>query len=395
MKCIATIAACLLCVTATAKSNCPTHLEAVTPQWKRVEKGIQYSEITHKKTAKTAALHAHLLKVKLNTNGLTLQPLRVPGKGRRIEQTIAHFQKRSVDVRAAINGDYFFFGSEERSPFGLFVANGQYLWPGNNTSSFAITSKNKAKVGLFTVHQDIRMNGATYKVTRLNTKPSKGDIALFHGDFLTETPRSWGCTLVATEPLHYSMFGKPTTLTVTSVLPGKKSITLEPSSLAIMFCGASAEAAARLKPGEQLRLTTKNKQGNQFTNVISGGPRVLKAGTVIEDFSSEAFSRLQRFYLPKSHPRTAVGVDKSGRTVFMLVAEGRVDRSSGMSARDTACIMRLIGASDAMLLDGGGSAAMVVGKKLMNQPFIKPARTWRNIANVLAVIRSKKRRARK
>lgn len=57
-------------------------------------------------------------------------------------------------------------------------------------------------------------------------------------------------------------------------------------------------------------------------------------------------------------PRTAVGVTKSGKRLFILVGDGRrKEYSNGLSYADMAQIFRSLGAYDALNLDGGGSSS--------------------------------------
>lgn len=57
-------------------------------------------------------------------------------------------------------------------------------------------------------------------------------------------------------------------------------------------------------------------------------------------------------------PRTAVGVTKSGKRLFILVGDGRrKEYSNGLSYADMAQIFKSLGAYDALNLDGGGSSS--------------------------------------
>lgn len=57
-------------------------------------------------------------------------------------------------------------------------------------------------------------------------------------------------------------------------------------------------------------------------------------------------------------PRTAVGVTKSGKRLFILVGDGRREEySNGLSYADMAHIFKSLGAYDALNLDGGGSSS--------------------------------------
>ena len=73
------------------------------------------------------------------------------------------------------------------------------------------------------------------------------------------------------------------------------------------------------------------------------------------------------------HPRTAVGVDASGQTLWLFVVDGRQPGySEGVSLPELAKIAVGFGADTVLNLDGGGSSAMVVGSEsrpsLLNAP---------------------------
>lgn len=60
-------------------------------------------------------------------------------------------------------------------------------------------------------------------------------------------------------------------------------------------------------------------------------------------------------------PRTAVGVTRDGKRLFILVADGRrKEYSNGLSYADMAQIFKRLGAYDAINLDGGGSSSFSI-----------------------------------
>ena len=59
-----------------------------------------------------------------------------------------------------------------------------------------------------------------------------------------------------------------------------------------------------------------------------------------------------------AHPRTAVGIDADGRTLLILVVDGRSAVSRGYTMVELADLMTALGAENALNLDGGGSSAM-------------------------------------
>lgn len=60
------------------------------------------------------------------------------------------------------------------------------------------------------------------------------------------------------------------------------------------------------------------------------------------------------------HPRTALGVDASGRWLYLVVVDGRQpDYSVGMTTHELATLMAELGCGRAINLDGGGSSILL------------------------------------
>lgn len=100
----------------------------------------------------------------------------------------------------------------------------------------------------------------------------------------------------------------------------------------------------------------------QVEAAIGGGPQLLPTDTAaIEGFVEVQNGRLVRDALGYQRPnaRSAVGILPSGDVLFVLAAQvpGQ-GRDSGVSLPELAAILRQQGATKAMNLDGGSSAAM-------------------------------------
>src|SRR5206468_2162421 len=74
------------------------------------------------------------------------------------------------------------------------------------------------------------------------------------------------------------------------------------------------------------------------------------------------------------NPRTAAGVDRDGRTLWLMVVDGRQPGfSEGVAVNELAGLMKEVGCWDALNLDGGGSSIMLLSTnganlEIMNRP---------------------------
>ena len=84
-------------------------------------------------------------------------------------------------------------------------------------------------------------------------------------------------------------------------------------------------------------------------NAISGNLMILQDGNILPDLESQ------------TQPRTAIGVDKRGKGLVLVVVDGRQPGySEGATLEELASILIEHGAYTGMNLDGGGSSTLVM-----------------------------------
>ena len=120
---------------------------------------------------------------------------------------------------------------------------------------------------------------------------------------------------------------------------------------------------------------------SEARQVIAGSDVLLRQGQIVLDNTSK--------FATARHPRTAVGLSDGGKTLVLVVADGRdAARAAGLSLDELTILMRDLGCSDALNLDGGGSSEMVLRApesgqlRVLNRPSDGRERA---VANVLGV----------
>lgn len=79
--------------------------------------------------------------------------------------------------------------------------------------------------------------------------------------------------------------------------------------------------------------------------------------TILKDFKKQPFSETR-------DSRTAVGLTKDGKTLYLLIAEGeKPAQSVGLSYPECAEIFLALGVCDAMQMDGGSSSSLFINGK--------------------------------
>ena len=88
------------------------------------------------------------------------------------------------------------------------------------------------------------------------------------------------------------------------------------------------------------------------SNIMTAGPMLIWHGKLVPQ-------RVDKSFVADRHNRTAVGCRNDGTTLLVTV-DGRTRESLGMSLMDFQLLLRYLGCSDALNLDGGGSTTMYV-----------------------------------
>jgi exopolysaccharide biosynthesis protein len=93
-----------------------------------------------------------------------------------------------------------------------------------------------------------------------------------------------------------------------------------------------------------------NNQPNRVHNAISGHQMIVLKGEVVPDLNDKELD-----------PRTAIGINRNGRFLYLVVVDGRQPfYSEGVTLADLAELLIDQGAYAAMNMDGGGSSTMVM-----------------------------------
>ena len=92
------------------------------------------------------------------------------------------------------------------------------------------------------------------------------------------------------------------------------------------------------------------------SNIMTAGPMLLRKGEMVPQ-------RDDRTFVTQRHNRTALGLRPDG-TTLLVVADGRFKHTAeGLTLPELELVMRWLGCTEAINLDGGGSSTMYVKGK--------------------------------
>ncbi len=135
--------------------------------------------------------------------------------------------------------------------------------------------------------------------------------------------------------------------------------------------------------GATLRISTATIPAlRDVRTALSGGPVLVGDGKALKIQPPQSGS-YESSSMTERHPRSAIGWD--ARHFYLVEVDGRQEQISvGMTLEELAEHMARIGCTDAMNLDGGGSATLWCSGKIRNSPCDGRERA---IANALVVLR--------
>jgi hypothetical protein len=99
--------------------------------------------------------------------------------------------------------------------------------------------------------------------------------------------------------------------------------------------------------------------------LVAGGQPLIRRGEDAEGFSAGA-RQFDSDITEGRYPRAALGLTE--RELIAIVCEGRGDEEAGLTMAELAAAMVGFGAGEAINLDGGGSATLVLDGELVNTP---------------------------
>lgn len=238
------------------------------------------------------------------------------------------------------------------------VPNGQRFGPGlpagtSTRDVLAVGVDGIARVSTLELRGVARTSAGTFDIEGLNQYAlAENGIGVFTGDWGpmsrvratcgTDTERNAPCSAETEEILVRNGI-----VVAERDEPGEGA--LRPGTMALVGReGGDAELEA-LDPGDRVALRPRLvAEALPPLAFAVGGFPILRDGTPLSDLDATTLA-----------PRTVAGVSADGRTVHLVVVDGRSEASVGMTVAETAELLSSFGAVDGVNLDGGGSSTLV------------------------------------
>jgi len=247
----------------------------------------------------------------------------------------------------AINGG--FFKPQSGVPLGTLMIDGKiYTGPVYNRVALGIF-EDGYDVSRVKFDAVIRGNGKEVKIDNINQPRMLSSYVLAYtrdwGKYAPVSPRD-GVQLQISGNRIISASANPLLIPENGyVLVGPKE------KLSALFGAPEIEMEFGLSP-----------KWENVKHIISGGPYLVKNGSVYVDVSEEKL-----LAIGGRNPRSAIGYTKDNDLIIVAV-DGREGSSVGLTLNELASLMKSLGCVNAINLDGGGSTVMYVNGAIVNNP---------------------------
>ena len=371
---------------------------AQPPVSRELARGVEYRHVFDAR----GPWHIDVVRIDLRRADVALEHVRANDQLRGRERPSAMVRRRTTDgaaAFAAVNADFFDLktGENENNQ----VINGEW-WKGlkvtespfdtydNVHVQFAMDASGHPHIDRFVLDAKVWARGAMTPIITVNANPSGAPegTALYTARFGSATPHDTTRVTAEAAMLRAGQRGDTLLYVRRGAVVNSSGSTIPADGAVLAAYGARTKEVQAMADGDTLRvlLTTLPRltDGGPPALLIGGWPRILRDGNNVAGDAATVEGTISR-NAEVRHPRSAVGISRDGRTLWLYTVDGRSTRSAGMTLVELADAMRALGAWQAMNFDGGGSTAMVIDGTLVNMP--SDATGEREVGNALLLRR--------
>ncbi len=268
---------------------------------------------------------------------------------------------------AGVNGGFFNIHTAKAlqgDPVGVSVVGGRLLSeavPGR--SGLVITQGRKARITeLKTTVTAISSDGTKTEVNGINRAAGAEELVLYTEEFGGKTAADGGIEVVVD-----AAQGKVIKVRQAGGIVARGTYLLHGTGLMAVWLQEHAQGTWMKVDSKVIDLRTQRAIPlTPETHVMGGGVGLVRNGRVRITAAADGHASINMML--RRHPRTMVGIDKSGGLILATVDGRNPGVAVGASMVEAAQLMRWLGAKQAINFDGGGSSVMVVGHKAVNRP---------------------------
>ncbi|WP_256174348.1 phosphodiester glycosidase family protein [Brevibacterium sp. HMSC24B04] len=285
--------------------------------------------------------------------------------GRAPLDDVMHQGPRGKEAVAAVNGTFFDINHSDAPIYTSVSSDGLRAGNSKPQPSLTIAQSRAAVQQLSATGTATLPEGKKHELAGMNTPQLAADgIGVYTsawGDYTLDRPV--GAPDKKARKIAAAVIEDGTVTETTDIVDSFGKRRVADGTQVLIGREAGAETIAQLEEGDKVEIEVGPSEDVDLG--IAGSHQILTNGTVPKMTDSLATG---------THPRTAVGISKDGTELYVMVLDGRSNKSRGMNLTEIGELLRDMGAHNALNLDGGGSSAMSArvagddGPKIWNTP---------------------------
>lgn len=320
-----------------------------------------------------APFELHVVSVDLRNPDISLQVL--PG-ARQLNRKSGQFVARSTisqylrdhGALVAMNVPFFQIASTQ-TPSGLLMIDGMLLRePSPYYPSFLYSKTKGASIDQPTWDASVKIHQQKRPLAGVNRPSLQGDEVVLYAKPWSYSPgnnaefikgQKTYELLVKRNSLKLANAPEESTRLTGKVLAlreGLPSVAIEDDQFVLVATESASPFFRKAKIGDIVEVTWKLTESPiwpEVQSVVAGSPMLISDGQPQQGDGN---------FWKNRHPRSALGLNRKGTTLFLVLVDGRSKASAGMNLYELTEYFQHLGAWDALNVDGGGSS--VIGAKV-------------------------------
>ncbi|MGQ0560752.1 MAG: phosphodiester glycosidase family protein, partial [Gemmatimonadota bacterium] len=330
----------------------------------------------------------HTLTVDPRACGIAFRTIKAGGGvvGRATTKSMVAHARDSLglDVLAAINADFFSFEPAGVSEGPQIMNRTLLKSEGSHREAiedrrlrlqpvFAFTTNGKPLLAHTHVRGSVRAGPRTVPLAGVNVR-ARADSAFVFTAFWGDTTAADSGALKLT--VRNSMIARVDTAAGSVAIPRDGFVVVARGAARTVLAATTVGARAEWK-------ASFAGLPHNVAELVGGYPMLLLNGRAVH----HAEPGLRGAFSDRRHPRAAIGWGEDQRIRIVAVDGRRTGYSDGMTLQELGDYLLARGVTEALNFDGGGSATLVIGDRIVNRP--TDASGERAVANALVVHRTR------
>jgi len=334
----------------------------ITPQI--AEKGVAYEHYAVREVPWSINV------IRIDRSRTNLELVTTLGRGSQIGLSTLTQQLRTLPSvigkpLAAINGDFYALegNTYQGDPRGLHIMRGELVSGPIPRTCFWLDENGSPQLGEVAARFFITWANGEKSAFGLNEERSGADPVLYTSAIGDSTRTYNGVEFVLEKAGQRNWLplraGENLSAKIRKIHRGGDTA-IEPGTMVLSFHNLSQDAgAAAAKAGDVITISTATQPSLKgVRTALGGGPILVHNGKAAPGRALKSGER---------HPRSAIGWNE--KEFFFVEVDGRQRGFSvGMNVPELANFMAKLGCTEAMNLDGGGSAELWLKGRIMNSP---------------------------